>query len=184
MYSVHIHVHVLHAYYNMFFTFVISFFLFSFRTLFSGAIVECPGILYSPLHYASEAGHVNIVQLLMDNKANSLRKTQLGKSPYQLAFENNHSDVMYVLQRTLPPPERPYQIEYSVKLPSDQVVASISFIGDSDKLITGSWDGFVSKIVHFMCIIIMLMFNIKLLRMISSKMYLYMSFSYRLDYGV
>ncbi|XP_019848951.1 PREDICTED: uncharacterized protein LOC109580353 isoform X2 [Amphimedon queenslandica] len=108
----------------------------------SGAIVECPGISYSPLHYASEAGHVNIVQLLLDSKANSLRKTQLGKSPYQLAFENNHSDVMYVLQRTLPPPERPYQIEYSIKLPSDQVLASISFLGDSDKIITGSWDGF------------------------------------------
>ena len=114
-------------------------------SIISGAIVECPGISYSPLHYASEAGHVNIVQLLIDNKANSLRKTHLGKSPYQLAFENNHSDVMYVLQRTLPPPERPYQIEYSVKLPSDQVLASISFLGDSDKIITGSWDGFVSQ---------------------------------------
>ena len=121
-------------------------------SLLSGATVECPGLSYTPLHYAAEAGHKDIVQILLDNKANPTRKTLQGKTPYHLAFESSHHDVMYILQKTLPPLQRPYETEYSVKLPSDQVISCVRFLEDSNKLITGSWDGIVSIIRVCTCI--------------------------------
>lgn len=52
---------------------------------------------YTPLHFAAEYGHSNIVKILIEHGADKNLKTQLDKTPLDLAKENNHQDVVNLL---------------------------------------------------------------------------------------
>ena len=104
------------------------------------AIVDFEGgANYTPLHYAAEAGHTDVVKLLINNGANLSKKSNNAQTPYQLAFQNNHSDIVELLQELLPVSQRPYKLIDSLDLPGGQLVSSLAFIG-KEQLVTGSWD--------------------------------------------
>ena len=107
---------------------------------------------------AAEAGHADVVELLLRRGADPLRKCKSNKNVYELAFDNNHKKTMEVISKGLPPRLQPYTPCQSTILDSNQVVTSLSFLhGDyHDKLISGSRDCLVSQLHnHLMCVLIM-----------------------------
>ena len=54
---------------------------------------------YTPLHYASNAHHLEMVELLLANGADVLQKTRQGKTAIELAEQAKQSDIVDVLRR-------------------------------------------------------------------------------------
>ncbi len=52
----------------------------------------------TPLHWASRRGNINIVTLLMNKGAKSV-KDKSGKNPFDLAKENGHTKVVGLLEK-------------------------------------------------------------------------------------
>ncbi len=52
----------------------------------------------TPLHGAAESGKVEVVRLLMENKADSAKKDANGKSAFDLAMDGKHKAVCKVMK--------------------------------------------------------------------------------------
>ena len=113
---------------------------------FSGAQVDFEGTnMSTPLHEAAEAGQIDCVRLLLQRKADPMRKNKQHQTAYELAFNNRHHTVMEVIGEVLPSNLRPYSQGQSTILPSYQVVSSLCFLpGANDRLISGAQDCVVS----------------------------------------
>ena len=53
--------------------------------------------LRTPMHEAAEAGHADIVELLLQRGADPHRKCKSNKNAYELAFAKNHQRTMEVI---------------------------------------------------------------------------------------
>ena len=52
---------------------------------------------FTPLHFASRAGHLEVVCLLVESGASPAHETKDGKVPLNFAAANNHADVLSFL---------------------------------------------------------------------------------------
>lgn len=120
---------------------------------FSKALVDFEGSQgHTPLHYATSAGHTEIVETLLKHNANPMKKNSTKQTPYHLAFINNHQDVLDTLKQSLTPPNKPYTLRGTYHAESEQIVTSLSFISDKDhglKLAAGFRDCHVSYTAHY-----------------------------------
>ena len=55
--------------------------------------------LRTPLHWASRGGHLEVIKYLIRKGANPKIKSSDGKTAYDYAIDNNHSDVSNYLQQ-------------------------------------------------------------------------------------
>ena len=55
--------------------------------------------LRTPLHYASRGGHLEVTKYLIRKGADPKIKSSDGKTAYDYAIDNNHSDVSNYLQQ-------------------------------------------------------------------------------------
>ena len=53
--------------------------------------------MWTPLHFASKAGHRNVVNLLVESKASTENETKEKKIAMVYAAENNHTEVLSYL---------------------------------------------------------------------------------------
>lgn len=67
---------------------------------------KCCGVSNSPLHTAADAGDVEIVQGLLEAKADPEAKNSSGKTALQLAELKNHSNVVVMLKEYPRSPEQ------------------------------------------------------------------------------
>merc|ERR1712137_467389 len=67
---------------------------------------KCCGVSTSPLHKAADAGDLEIVQGLLEAKADPETKNSAGKTPVQLAELKNRSNVVVMLKEYPRSPEQ------------------------------------------------------------------------------
>ena len=53
--------------------------------------------LWTPLQISSKNGHLEMVKFLVENGANTSRRTGEGKTPKELAKEETHEDIVEYL---------------------------------------------------------------------------------------
>ena len=58
---------------------------------------EAPHSFQSPLHMASEAGDLKLIQFILDHMDSSIGQNQNGKTPIHIAAMNGHSEVVKAL---------------------------------------------------------------------------------------
>jgi len=52
----------------------------------------------TPLYFACQKGHIDIVKILLNDKRVSIRKTNKGKTVFDIAKTNNHSEIMKLIK--------------------------------------------------------------------------------------
>jgi ankyrin repeat protein len=111
------------------------------KLLQKGAQVNTAGENYrTPLHEAASSGHASIVEtLLVGGGADPCPRDNHNATPYDLAYNEGHEEVMSVLQRLIPEEVRPYSILHSHTPPRHLMITSLVFT-DSTTLVSGSRD--------------------------------------------
>lgn len=51
----------------------------------------------TPLHWAVERGHIQIIKLLLDNGASVYSKNKFDKTVFDIAEDNNRLDIINIL---------------------------------------------------------------------------------------
>jgi len=54
--------------------------------------------MITPLHYASEHGHTDVIQLLIDHGADIDAKNKWGTTPLHLASSHGHTEIVKLLK--------------------------------------------------------------------------------------